>query len=55
MQNASASMQARNSGPTRSLLIWLAALLSVICIGAPLAVIFSYAFSKESMCFSARY
>jgi len=39
-------MQARNSGPTRSLLIWLAALLSVICIGAPLAVIFSYAFSK---------
>ncbi|EEQ96053.1 sulfate ABC transporter permease subunit CysW [Brucella sp. ZJ1_1] len=46
MQNASASMQARNSGPMRSLLIWLAALLSVICIGAPLAVIFSYAFSK---------
>src|SRR5690606_22332622 len=46
MQNASASMQARNSGPMRNLLIWLVAGLSVICIGAPLAVIFSYAFSK---------
>lgn len=46
MQNASASMQARNSGPMRNLLIWLTAGLSVICIGAPLAVIFSYAFSK---------
>ncbi|MEJ5019737.1 sulfate ABC transporter permease subunit CysW [Ochrobactrum vermis] len=46
MQNASASLQARNSGPARNLLIWLAAGLSVICIGAPLAIIFSYAFSK---------
>ncbi len=46
MQNASASLQARNSGSMRNLLIWLAAGLSLICIGAPLAVIFSYAFSK---------
>ena len=46
MQNASASLQARNSGPVRNLLIWLAAGLSVVCIGAPLAIIFSYAFSK---------
>ncbi|MEL4375742.1 sulfate ABC transporter permease subunit CysW [Brucella cytisi] len=46
MQNASASLQARNSGSVRNLLIWLAAGLSVVCIGAPLAIIFSYAFSK---------
>ncbi|MGH6772577.1 sulfate ABC transporter permease subunit CysW [Brucella tritici] len=46
MQNASISLQTRNSGPMRNLLIWLAAGLSLICIGAPLAVIFSYAFSK---------
>ncbi|MGB3348312.1 MAG: sulfate ABC transporter permease subunit CysW [Brucella anthropi] len=46
MQNASASLQARNSGLVRNLLIWLAAGLSVVCIGAPLAIIFSYAFSK---------
>ena len=46
MQNASASLQARNSGPVRNLLIWLATGLSVVCIGAPLATIFSYAFSK---------
>jgi sulfate/thiosulfate transport system permease protein len=42
-----ASVQARNApGSVRSLLIALAAILSAICIGAPLAVIFSYAFSK---------
>lgn len=46
MQNASASLQAKNSGPMRNLLISLAAGLSIVCIGAPLAVIFSYAFSK---------
>ncbi len=46
MQNASATIQARNSGPFRRLLIGLAAILSLICIGAPLAIIFSYAFSK---------
>ncbi|WP_273726509.1 sulfate ABC transporter permease subunit CysW [Brucella gallinifaecis] len=47
MQSASASVQARNqSTPMRSLLIGLAAIFSAICIGAPLAVIFSYAFSK---------
>ncbi|MFQ0812964.1 sulfate ABC transporter permease [Brucella anthropi] len=46
MQNVSAGVQARNSGPLRNLLIGLAAGLSLICIGAPLAVIFSYAFSK---------
>ncbi|WP_139976160.1 sulfate ABC transporter permease subunit CysW [Ochrobactrum sp. CGA5] len=46
MQNASPSLQARNYGPMRNLLIWLAAGLSVICIGAPLAVIFASAFSK---------
>jgi len=43
----SASVQARNApGPVRNLLIGLAAILSAICIGAPLAIIFSYAFSK---------
>ncbi|MGU3576564.1 sulfate ABC transporter permease subunit CysW [Brucellaceae bacterium C25G] len=43
----SASIQARNApSAMRSLLISLAAILSAICIGAPLAVIFSYAFSK---------
>lgn len=47
MQSGSASLQVRNApGPVRSLLIGLAAILSAICIGAPLAVIFSYAFSK---------
>lgn len=47
MQSGSASLQARNApGPVRSLLIGLAAILSALCIGAPLAVIFSYAFSK---------
>lgn len=47
MQSASASAQARNKpGSVRSLLIGMAAILSAICIGAPLAVIFSYAFSK---------
>lgn len=46
MQNADAALQARNTGPVRNILIWLAAGLSVLCIGAPLAVIFSYAFSK---------
>jgi sulfate transport system permease protein len=47
MHSASASAQARNKpGSVRSLLIGMAAILSAICIGAPLAVIFSYAFSK---------
>ncbi|MDH7789563.1 MULTISPECIES: sulfate ABC transporter permease subunit CysW [Ochrobactrum] len=47
MQTVSASLQARNApGPVRNLLIWLATILSIICIGAPLALIFSYAFSK---------
>ncbi len=47
MQSASASAQGRNKpGSVRSLLIGMAAILSAICIGAPLAVIFSYAFSK---------
>ncbi|WP_407975653.1 sulfate ABC transporter permease subunit CysW [Brucella pseudogrignonensis] len=47
MQSASAGAQARNKpGSVRSLLIGMAAILSAICIGAPLAVIFSYAFSK---------
>ncbi|ENS14003.1 sulfate ABC transporter, permease CysW [Brucella abortus F1/06-B21] len=46
MQNADAALQARNTGPVRNILIWLAAGLSVLCIGAPLAVIFSYAFNK---------
>ncbi|MBD7989923.1 sulfate ABC transporter permease subunit CysW [Ochrobactrum quorumnocens] len=47
MQTVSASLQARNApGPVRNLLIWLATILSIICIGAPLALIFSYALSK---------
>lgn len=47
MQSGSASSQARNApSPVRSLLIGLAAILSAICIGAPLAIIFSYAFGK---------
>ncbi len=43
---------ARNApGPVRSLLIWLASVLSILCIGAPLAVIFTYAFSKGAGAF----
>ncbi|MBJ6131309.1 sulfate ABC transporter permease subunit CysW [Ochrobactrum sp. Q0168] len=43
---------ARNApGPVRSLLIWLASVLSILCIGVPLAVIFAYAFSKGAGAF----
>ena len=49
MQSASV---ARNApGAVRSLLIWLASILSILCIGAPLAVIFAYAFSKGAGAF----
>ncbi len=55
MQTVSASLQARNApGPVRNLLIWLATILSIICIGAPLALIFSYAFSKGVGVFSVK-
>ncbi len=46
MQSANATLRPRAGGLVRNFLIWLAAGLSLICIGAPLAIIFSYAFSK---------
>lgn len=47
MLNVSANNHVRNEGgAVRSILIGLTAILSGLCIGAPLALIFSYAFSK---------